>query len=132
MRSLVARLLVLFLAAVPAVWGTCPSWVRDDTADAATSTAKRACPCCAEEPRPESKGPFDRRHRGCDGCPVVDVRHACAQAPTTEGLPPPALLAVLPAVRVEVPALARVRVAVVRADDPGGPPPCVRTVVLLI
>ena len=100
MRTLVPRLLALFLAVLPAIWGTCPCWIMGagscggGGAGLGSSVGKSGparCPCCARKdckaPAGHAPGRDDQRRNGCDGCPVLEVRHGATQAPAAIGLP---------------------------------------------
>ena len=114
-RSLASRLLLLTLAVLPAVWGTCPCWLFGETgrsgcvgvsASAGSSVARRddgpGCPCCVrrDDARRLGTSPMsgrdDQRRKGCDGCPVIEVRHGATQAPVSVTLPDAERLAALP------------------------------------
>jgi hypothetical protein len=144
-RPLAFRLLAMFLAVLPTVWGNCPCWFTDakccGVADAPTTTPGRK-PCCPRCAKHDAPAPGPTKHEpakgpgcgGCEGCPTLATRFATSLAPTAVQLPDlggsVAIVATAPdALAAAVPAapFARPRVPWL---GPLGPPSPVDTTVL--
>ena len=149
-RPLAFRLLAMFLAVLPTVWGNCPCWftdakccgVRCSFAEAAPTpppVRKACCPRCAKR---EAPVPGPTRHEpakgpgcgGCEGCPTLATRFATSLAPTTVELPDHgesvAIVATAPATLVVAVPAASYAHPRVPWPGPLGPPSPVATTVL--
>lgn len=132
--SRLLRALILCLAVLPAVWGTCPGWITG-SCGCATAGAKASRPCCplcaARERESGHKAP-------CTHCPCQVARDGSAPAPHDVEAPAPDLSASVVAVLSDA-GPAGAPVAFPPSDDarpPGWPPGDasrrVGTIVLLV
>ena len=81
--SRLLRALILCLAVLPAVWGTCPGWITG-TCCCASSTekaSKACCPLCEERDRKSG------RRAPCTHCPCQMARDGSAPAPAAVEAP---------------------------------------------
>lgn len=135
-RPAFARALLLLLALVPVVWGTCPRWLAG--LPCAPTPSEVSCPCCVttgDAGAPSQPDPY-----APDSCPVLALRHTIAPAP------PPCEMPAADGVGLDVAWAALPRHAVEATPPPprlgtptapdrvrgGAPPPRAGTVVLLI
>lgn len=75
--SRLVRALILCLAVLPAVWGTCPGWITGTCccAQDGAKASKACCPLCAERERQSG------RQAPCTHCPCQMARDGSAPAP---------------------------------------------------
>ncbi len=133
--SRLLRALILCLAVLPAVWGTCPGWITGSCccAQAAGKTSNGNCPMCAER---------DRKSGGkvpCTHCACQMARDGSAPAPLAVEAPAADLsLSSVVAVLVDAGPVVNAMTTVSTADfaspgwPPGDAPSRVGTVVLIV
>lgn len=130
--SRIARALMLCLAVLPAIWGTCPSWLTGVCACCARGEAVAArapcCPLCAEREGREAPA------TPCSQCSCTMARDGCAPAPVPVEMPPADLTIATPIARADAESVAVATGRRERIDvrPPGGPPDLVGVVVLVV
>ncbi len=114
--SRLLRALILCLAVLPAVWGTCPGWITGSCCCAQTGAkaSKSCCPLCAERERQSG------RKAPCTHCPCQMARDGSTPAPDAVEAPAADLVPSLVAVLVDA---GPVVVAVAGALSPDAHPP---------
>lgn len=124
------RALILFLAVLPAIWGTCPGWITGACCCAPKGAATAKAPCCPLCRERDEKS----RRAPCTHCPCTMARNGSTPAPASVDAPAADLTVVAPVASSDASPVARSIRCEIRVDirPPGGPPDLVGIVVLLV